>query len=143
YTQSLGPGVKTMYLFGAFFVLFSSVFASLAAWTRVFPDIFGQMGWLNFFDTTQRKKTVRILAWVIPMIWAITYLFISLPVFMILSGGIVGSFMLFVVVYAAIIFRNRRAKFMNSGFFYNAAFLVSILSIVTIGVYGLVQLFSK
>lgn len=143
YTQSLGPGVKTMYLFGAFFVLFSSVFASLAAWTRVFPDIFGQMGWLNFFDTTQRKKTVSILAWVIPMIWAITYLFISLPVFMILSGGIVGSFMLFVVVYAAIIFRSRRAKFMNSGFFYNAAFLVSILSIVTIGVYGLVQLFSK
>ncbi|MEO7960806.1 MAG: Nramp family divalent metal transporter [Ginsengibacter sp.] len=143
YTQSLGPGVKTMYLFGAFFVLFSSVFASLAAWTRVFPDIFGQMGWLNFFDTTQRIKTVSILAWVIPMIWALTYLFISLPVFMILSGGIVGSFMLFVVVYAAIIFRNRRAKFMNSGFFYNAAFLVSILSIVTIGVYGLVQLFSK
>ena len=65
YTQSLGPGAKTVYLVGAFFVLFSSVFASLAAWTRVFPDIFGQIGWINFFDTRQRKKLVGWLAWIV------------------------------------------------------------------------------
>ncbi|MEP7231230.1 MAG: Nramp family divalent metal transporter [Ginsengibacter sp.] len=143
YTKSLGPGVKTLYLIGAFFVLFSSVFASLAAWTRMFPDIFGQMGWINFFDVEQRKKIVSRLAWIIPIIWVVMYLFISLPVFMILSGGIVGSFMLFLVVYAAMQFRNKRAKFFTSGILYNSAFLISVLSIVTIGVYGLVQLFSK
>ncbi|MGK2862294.1 MAG: Nramp family divalent metal transporter, partial [Chitinophagaceae bacterium] len=94
YTQSLGPGAKTLYLAGAFFALFSSVFASLAAWTRVFPDIFGQLGWIQFFDKQQRKKVVGWLAWIIPMIWALAYLFIKLPVIMIVSGGIVGSVML-------------------------------------------------
>ena len=143
YTQSLGPGAKTLYLAGAFFVLFSSVFASLAAWTRVFPDIFGQMGWINFFDIQQRKKVVSWLAWIIPMIWAITYLFIKLPVIMIISGGIIGSVLLFVIVFAAISFRNKRAQFFPSGILYNIAFAISVLSIITIGVYGLVQFFSK
>jgi hypothetical protein len=47
YTQTIGPGARTIYLVGAFFVLFSSVFASLAAWTRLFPDIFHQLGWIQ------------------------------------------------------------------------------------------------
>lgn len=64
YTQTLGPGIKTAYLVGAFFVLFSTLFASLAAWTRVFSDIFGQMGWINFHDVTKRKRVITILAWV-------------------------------------------------------------------------------
>lgn len=143
YTQSLGPGVKVVYLVGAFFVLFSSVFASLAAWTRIFPDIFGQMGWINFFDLQQRKKLVSWLSWIIPMIWVMMYLFINLPVIMIISGGIVGSVLLFVVVYAAIQFRNKREKFLASGILYNAAFFISVISIISVGVYGLVQLFSK
>ena len=58
YTESLGPGVRTMYLVGAFFVLFSSVFASLAAWTRMYSDIFGRFGWIDFFDFNQRKKVI-------------------------------------------------------------------------------------
>lgn len=143
YTQSLGPGAKMVYLVGAFFVLFSSVFASLAAWTRIFPDIFGQMGWFNFFDIQQRKKLVSWLAWIIPLVWAITYLFIKLPVFMIISGGIVGSVLLFIIVYAAIQFRNQRAPFLPSGMFYNVIFVISVLSIISIGIYGLMQLFSN
>ena len=143
YTQSLGEGAKLIYLVGAFFVLFSSVFASLAAWTRLFPDIFGQVGWINFFDQSQRKKTVRWLSWVIPSIWALMYFLINLPVLMILSGGIVGSVMLFVVVFAAIHFYKNRIRYLASGNFYYVAFVTSVLSIVAVGLYGLIQLFSN
>jgi len=141
YTQSLGSVAKLVYLVGAFFVLFSSVFATLAAWTRIFPDIFGQLGWIKFFDLEQRRKTVAWLAWIIPSVWAIVYFFINLPMLMILSGGIVGSVMLFVVVFAAIHFRNKRVQFLPSGIFYNTAFVISVLSIIGVGAYGLVQLF--
>ena len=143
YTQSLGEGAKLIYLIGAFFVLFSSVFASLAAWTRLFPDIFGQVGWINFFDQVERKKTVRWLAWIIPSIWALMYFLINLPVLMILSGGIVGSIMLFVVVFAAIQFYKNRVRYLASGNFYYVAFVISVLSIVAVGLYGLIQLFSN
>ncbi|HJS56394.1 MAG TPA: Nramp family divalent metal transporter [Chitinophagaceae bacterium] len=142
YTQSLGAGAKITYLVGAFFVLFSSVFVSLAAWTRLYSDIFGQMKWINFFNLQQRKRTVSWLAWIIPCLWAIVYFFINLPVLMILFGGIVGSVLLFVVVYAAIHFRKNRIRYLPSGIFYNIAFTISVLSIIGVGIYGLFQLFS-
>jgi len=143
YTQSLGEGAKLFYLIGAFFVLFSSVFASLAAWTRLFPDIFGQVGWINFIDEAQRKRTVRWLSWIIPSTWALMYFFINLPVLMILSGGIVGSVLLFVVVFAAIHFYKNRVRYLASGSFYNVAFAISVLSIICVGLYGLIQFFFR
>jgi Mn2+/Fe2+ NRAMP family transporter len=141
YTESLGPGVRTLYLVGAFFVLFSSLFASLAAWTRMYSDIFGQIGWINFFDINQRKKVIAALAWAFPTIWAATYLFINLPVVMILSGGVVGSIMLFIIVYAAYYFRYKEEQSFTPGLFYDIALWVSIISIMAVGVYGMVSLF--
>ena len=142
YTQTLGPGARTVYLIGAFFVLFSSVFASNAAWSRLFPDIFGQLGWINFKDTATRKRIIAIFSWIIPMVWALMFFVIHSPVLMILSGGIVGSFMLFLVVYAALYFRKERQPIMPSGVLYELAFWLSVVSIVTVGVYGLVQIFA-
>ena len=142
YTESLGPGAKIIYLIGAFFVLFSSVFAALAFFTRLYADIGGQIGWTDFFDTARRKKLVGWLSWIIPCVWAILYYFIRLPVLMIIFGGIVSSILLFVVVYAAIQFRNKRAATMPSGVFYNIAFVISVLTIIAVAVYGLIQLFS-
>src|SRR6185436_18093557 len=80
YTQTLGPGARTVYLIGAFFVLFSSVFASNAAWSRLFPDVFGQMGWINFKNAATRKKVIAIFSWIIPMVWALMFFVIHSPV---------------------------------------------------------------
>jgi manganese transport protein len=140
YTESLGPGIKTAYLFGAFFVLFSSVYATAAFWTRLFPDIFGQLGFINFFDANKRKKVIGILAWIFPVLWVTAYLFIQLPVLMVLSGGIVGSFMLFIVVFAAFNYKYKREQSVRSGIAYDVAFWVSVASILGVGAYGITQL---
>jgi manganese transport protein len=142
YTESLGAGARTVYLVGAFFVLFSSVFAGLAAFTRMYSDIAGQMGWINFFNLVERKRLVSWLAWVIPVVWAILYLFIQLPVAMIITGGISGSLLLFVVVYAGVRLRKERVKTWPSGAGYNLAFSLSVISIVSVGVYGLISILS-
>lgn len=142
YTESLGPGIKIIYLVGAFFVLYSSLFAALAAWTRMYSDIFGQLGWIDFFNLNQRKKVVALLAWALPIIWAATFLFVNLPVVMILSGGVVGSIMLFLTVFAALNFRYRNVlDAFRPGAFYDVALWISILSIIGVGVYGLWSLF--
>ncbi len=141
YTESLGAGVKNIYLVGAFFVLFSSVYATLAFWTRLFPDIFGQLGWIDFFNITQRKRLIAVLAWTFPFVWVFMYLFIELPVLMVLSGGVIGSMMLFIVVYGAYHFKYTRTQIIPSGKFYNAAFWVSVISIFAVGVYGVIQVF--
>lgn len=142
YTESLGPGVRNIYLVGAFFVLFSSVFASLAAWTRMYTDIFGQVGWIDFSDVTARKKVIAVLSWAFPTAWALIYLFIELPVVMILFGGAVGSIMLFLVVFAAVHMRYARTQIIDSGgTLYDVAFWISTISILMVGVYGISGLF--
>jgi manganese transport protein len=119
--------------------LFSSLYATLAAWTRVFPDMFGQMGWLNFNDPGRRKKMVSVLAIVFPIVWACMYLFINLPVLMVLSGGIVGSVMLLLVVAAGYHFKYSRQQALQAGMFYNIIFWISVVSILSVAVYGLIQ----
>lgn len=141
YTQSLGTGIKTVYLVGAFFVLFSSVYASLAYWTRVFTDLSGQIGWLDFTDQVKRNKVISLLGIIFPFIWASMFLFIQLPVLMVLSGGIVGSVMLIIVIYAAWNFKYRQKQELITSTFYNILFWVSLLSITWVGVYGLIQVF--
>ena len=141
YTQTLGPGSKIAFLIGGFFVLYSSLFASLAAWSRVFPDIFGQLGWIDFHDVPVRSKLIAILSWVFPALWAALFLFIHLPLVMILSGGLVGSFLLLMVAFAAMNFRYKSKLLSNPGILYDLALWISILSILGIGVYGITKIF--
>jgi manganese transport protein len=141
YTKSLGPEVRVIYLVGAFFVLFSSLVATNAAWTRIYSDVFGQLGWLEFNDSIRRRKVVAILAWIFPFIWGMTYLFIALPVAMILTGGFVGSFMLFLIVFAGLHFRYARKQFFKSSLVYDVALWISVISIAAVGAYGMGRLF--
>ena len=142
YTESLGPWARTVFLIGSFMVLFSTLFAALASWIRVYTDAFGQLGWINFSNMKQRTMTLGILAWFFPFAWAITYLVVKLPVFMVLTGGIIGSIILFIVVYAAIYFRYKRLpESLDPGKIYDIAFWVSTVAIILVGVYGLVKLF--
>lgn len=142
YTESLGPGARTAFMLGAFIVLFSTLFAALAAWTRQFSDVFGQIGWIDFFDLKQRQKSIAILAWVFPVLWGAFFLFIEMPVLMVLTGGIVGSLILFLVVFAALHFRYKQtpARFRPNKI-YDIIFWVSVLSIGWVGIYGITKLF--
>lgn len=141
YTESLGAGVKNIYLGGAFVVLFSTLFAALASWTRLITDILGQLKWINFDDFSQRSRWVAILAWVIPILWAFLFIYIKLPVIMIFSGGIVGAFILFLIVFTTIDVRYKRTdKHFKPGITYDVVLWASILSICIVGIYGVWRL---
>ncbi|WPP49591.1 Nramp family divalent metal transporter [Catalinimonas niigatensis] len=142
YTETLGPWAKSIYLFGALIVLFSTLFAALASWTRIFSDAFGQIGWINFYNPQVRKRSIAILAWVFPLCWAVLFIFIKLPVMMILVGGFVTSILLLVVVYAAFQFRYRRLpEKLTPTPFYDFALVLSAVVIVAVGVYSIVKVF--
>lgn len=142
YTESLGSEARMGYLIGAFFALYSSVFATLAYWSRLFPDIFSQFGWIPSHDQKSKDRWVRILAFLLPVLWVLTFLFVKLPGFMILSGGVVGSVLLLVVVFASIKFRakNKGLK-LTSGPFSEIMFWLSVVSILVVSSYGIFKLF--
>jgi len=142
YTETLGPWARSVYLFGALIVLFSTLFAALASWTRIFSDCFGQIGWIDFYNPNVRKRSIAILAWVFPLCWALLFIFIKLPVLMILIGGFVTSILLLIVVYAAFHFRYRRLPAsLQPSRLYDLALFLSALVIVAIGIYSIIKVF--
>lgn len=142
YTETLGEGARTVFMLGAFIVLFSTLFAALAAWTRAFTDVFGTIGWIDFKDIKQRRKSIAYLAWIIPFLWAGIFVFIKMPVQMVIIGGIITSIILFIVIFATYQFRYKRldSKF-KPRVVYDVALWVSIIVIILVGLYGIIKLF--
>ncbi|MEN8201009.1 MAG: Nramp family divalent metal transporter [Bacteroidota bacterium] len=142
YTDSVGPAAKNIFLLGSFVVLFSTLFAALAIRTRVFSDLFGVLKWIDFSNMKTRMRSIRILAVVFPVLWTIAFLVVKLPVLMVTIGGIATFVMLIIVVIAGAWFRfGPGKKVLPPGKFYKLALIVCCLSIVAVGVYGLVQIF--
>ena len=109
YTVSLGPWARSLFVFGAIVVLYSTLFAALAAWTRMFSDAIARIGVFEFENQESRRKAISILAWTIPLIWGTLFLFMKNPALMVLIGGAATVVILLIVVFAAIHFRYRRS----------------------------------
>ena len=142
YTETLGPGARNMFLICAIVVLFSTLFSALASWTRIFSDAFGKLGFLDFHDIEQRRRAIAIFAWVFPFLWALLFLFVQLPVLMVIIGGFFTSVLLLIVVFAAIHFRYRQLKpELKPGTFYDIAFWVSVIAILLAAIYSIIRFF--
>ncbi|HLL93379.1 MAG TPA: Nramp family divalent metal transporter, partial [Spirosoma sp.] len=141
FTVTLGPGAKGLFLVGAFFALYSTLFTATASWSRIFADAFGQLGWVRFDDPVIRRKTLAWLSWGFPALWCILFLVIKLPVLMVLLGGAATSVLLLVVVWAALQFRYRQLPAsLKPTMAYDVWLWLSIVAILSVSVYGIWQL---
>jgi Mn2+/Fe2+ NRAMP family transporter len=77
FTETLGPWAKNLFLVGAFFVLYSTLFTATASWARVWGDAFGALGWMKFDSAENQRKSIAILSWILPAAWCILFLFIQ------------------------------------------------------------------
>jgi len=144
YTESLGPWAKWIYLVGGIVVLASTMLAATGAWSRQFADAAGQFGLINFYDTRQREKWVKIFTWLFPCMWALVFLAIGNSAIMVLIGGAATMAVLFVVVFASIWFRLRTLPAsLKPGAGYDIALAVSIIAIAAVGVQALVSALQK
>ena len=107
YTDTLGAWAEHAFLIGALVVLFSTLLASLAAWSRLFSDAFARFGWIDFEDPVARRRTIGRLAIIFPIIWSALFFTFQAPGFMVILGGSLTTLILFIVVYAALVMRYR------------------------------------
>ncbi len=135
YTDSLGSWAETAFLIGAFFVLFSTLFSALAAWSRLFSDAFGAVGWIDYLDPKSRARSIASFAFFFPALWAILFFFFKDPVFMVLVGGAITAAILILVVLAAVHFRYRRLpESLKPSIGYDIGFWISALSIAALAI---------
>ena len=130
YTETLGVSARYLFLFGALAVLFSTLLAALAAWTRLYSDAVGQIGLLNYRNPKQRHVAFAIFAWLFPATWVACYFLITAqPAAMVIIGGVATTVILFVVAYAALYFRYRgNDDRLKPGIIYDIALWVSSVS---------------
>ena len=140
YTDTLGPWARNAFLIGAFVVLFSTLFAALAGWTRLFSDCFAQFGWYDFGSRQSRLRSIGWLAWIIPFLWALVFILFQKPGWMVLVGGIGTSIILLIVVVAAFQFRYRHLPdSLKPGKVYDFFLWLSATVIIAAGIYALLQ----
>lgn len=112
----------------------------LGAWTRLFSDAFGQIGLLDFKNPVSRGKFITGLAFSLPVIWSVTFLFYRDPTFMIIVGGIATTLILFIVAFAAGWMRYRELPAeLTPGKAYDVFLWLSLAAIAGVGFYVAVR----
>ena len=135
YTETLGPGAMGLFLTGAVAALFSTLFVANASSTRMFTDAFAQLGFLRYDDEQAKRRWFAALAWILPAIWTLLYLYVQAPLFMVTLGGVALAALLLVVAFAAQHFRYRRLPAdLRPSRLYDILLWVSILAIAGVGV---------
>jgi Mn2+/Fe2+ NRAMP family transporter len=107
FTDVIGGETFTLFMVGAFFVLFSTAFSNVAGHSRLWVDFFGITRLWDTSNTAVRRRLLAVLAWVIPAFWCLAYIAVRKPVALVIILGVTNSIFLLVVAYQALVFRYR------------------------------------
>lgn len=107
FTQVLGEGTRTIFMICAFTVLYSTIFSNSAGFSRVWTDLFGLCSWLDWNDSTQRRFSIAMMAWIFPILSGVAYYLVRQPLLLVKFMGICNAMYLLVVAYQAWVFRYR------------------------------------
>jgi Mn2+/Fe2+ NRAMP family transporter len=88
YRDTLGQAGSTIFLAGAFAVLYSTFFVATASNARLLADALPIFGVARYRDDGQRRRVVRIACVVLPVASALIYYFFPQPVLLVLIGAI-------------------------------------------------------
>jgi Mn2+/Fe2+ NRAMP family transporter len=107
YTSTLGSWAATLFIVGAFFVLFSTVLSAVAASSRVLADALCVMGIIDARDYAARICFTRVFVFFALGMYAITYSMFENPPVMLMITSIVSVVLYPVFGLGAIWFRYR------------------------------------
>lgn len=97
----------SIFLFGAFAVLYSTYFVANASHARVFSDAMVVMGFIENSDESRRRWVVRLSGF-FPVLCVVIFLAFPSPAQLVLISGIAQGIMLPMLALAAIYFRYQK-----------------------------------
>ncbi|EWY38369.1 manganese transporter [Skermanella stibiiresistens SB22] len=142
YTDTLGEWVAIIFLIGAIAVLGSTLWAAVPSWSRMYANFLSVIGVIDWRNTKSRLRTIRVFTVLLPIVWAVAFLFIQSPVLMVQAGGIMtGVFLLGVVVAVWYLRQTETDPRIHGGGLFNVALVISSVAIVLLGVYSALNVF--
>jgi Mn2+/Fe2+ NRAMP family transporter len=94
----------SIFLFGAFAVLYSTYFVANASHARVFTDALAVIGWIENSEESRRRWVVRLSGF-FPVLCVVIFLAFPSPAQLVLISGIAQGIMLPMLAAAALYFR--------------------------------------
>ena len=107
FTDVIGEQTLTLFMIGAFFVLFSTAFSNLAGHSRLWVDLFTTAGLRIASSSAGGKRVLAVLAWILPACWCIAYIIVQKPVALVVVLGLTNAMFLLIVAYQGLVFRYR------------------------------------
>jgi len=139
--RPLGKAGLTIFLIGAFVVLFSTLVTASASNARLLGDglvLFQRIEKPK--DDEARAKLLSRCCIAIPVFCTLVYLFIPQPVTLVLLGGVAQALMLPILAIAALYFRHKQTdKPLQPGTVWTAFLWLSAGAMVAVGLFQLYQ----
>ena len=107
YTSTLGPWAFYLFLLGAFFVLYSTIFSATASNSRVLLDFLEMVGVVEITGERQRWRWRSGIVVFLLFLYSVLYLLFVSPVFMVILGGISQACMLPIIGISTIYLRYK------------------------------------
>lgn len=142
YVPIFGANAKTLFLAGALAVLYSTFLVANAGAARLLTDCLGIFGLLRDSAAAQ-GRSIAILSVALPLLALLIFLTGWNPARMIVIGGLTQSLVLPVIGFCALYFRFKLTDSrLRPGHLWDAALILSCLSLLVVGGFSLVQIIS-
>ncbi len=140
YAESFGAWGLHVFLVGAFFALYSTVFVSTASNARLLVDAAALFKVTRYRTPEHRAWAVKVCVILLPALSVGLYMIWEKPVTLVLIGAVSQGLMLPFLAGAALYFRHRRLDAaLRPGHAWTLCLWISALSMIAIGIYQVVQ----
>jgi len=143
YIPVFGSWAPVVFLCGSFAVLYSTFFVAAAGNVRMLADALGLFG-LTDGSEEARRKWVRILSPIWPLVAVVLFIFVRRPAAMVIACGIAQSIMLPMLGAAALYFRYRRCdENLRPSLVWDGLLWLSFVGFLIVGSWSLFSVFIK
>lgn len=139
YRESFGQTGFWLFLFGAFVVLYSTVFIATASNGRLFADFFRLTRWIRVENEAQKARIVRLASVSLPVIYFLMFVTFGSPVSLVIVGAVAQALMLPFLALAGLYFVYYHTDDeLKPGPAWTALLWMSAVLMITTGLYQLV-----
>jgi Mn2+/Fe2+ NRAMP family transporter len=110
YRETFGKWSYSLFLIGAFAVLFSTVFGATASNARLLADALSIFGVVKYRTPEDRGRMIRTACVLLPCAFATVFLLVGEPVSLVFVGALAQGLMLPFLAFAALYFSHKRTE---------------------------------
>jgi hypothetical protein len=142
FSTTVGQWGAVVFLVGAGLALFKTIIANVPSLGRQTANTLAVFGAFDWEDAEQRNRWLRVIMVVLPVVWGGFGFFVSSPLVLVVIAGILNAIFLIGVAIATLyLSRTQIDPRVRDGAVFTVLLIISAISIVTVGVIGVVNLF--